>query len=113
MSDRLLAADVGAVRLDPLALDAGSVVSGTPSAGLLPLAGLEGMEIGIWELTSGVVLDTEADEVFVVIAGDATVRFADGESIELRPGVIVRLYAGDRTEWLVRSPLRKVYVTPA
>ena len=81
--------------------------------GCSPLAELGGLEIGVWELTSGAVHDTEADEVFVVVAGDATVRFADGESIELHPGVVVRLHAGDRTEWVVRSPLRKVYITPA
>ncbi|WUP39433.1 acetate--CoA ligase family protein [Streptomyces europaeiscabiei] len=55
-------------------------------------------------LTAGAVRDVEVDEVFVVLAGEATVRFETGESIELAPGVVVRLHAGERTEWEVRSP---------
>ncbi|MDX3128634.1 cupin domain-containing protein [Streptomyces europaeiscabiei] len=64
----------------------------------------------MWSLTVGAVRDVEVDEVFVVPAGEATVRFETGESIELAPGVVVRLYAGERAGWEVRSPLRKVYV---
>ena len=46
----------------------------------------------------------------MVLSGDGTVRFADGSSVELRPGVVVRLHAGERTEWEIRSTLRKIYV---
>ena len=110
-SDRLLAADAHLIGLEPLELSVDDVLSGAPTAGLLPLAELGSSEIGLWELTSGTVRDVEADEVFIVLAGDATVRFDDGTAIELRPGVVCRLHAGDRTEWEVRSTLRKVYVT--
>ena len=111
--DRLLAADALQAHLEPLELDPSDVLAGQPVAGLLPLAELGSVEIGIWELASGTVRDVEADEVFVVLAGDATVRFADGGSVELRPGAVVRLRAGDRTEWEVRARLRKLYVAPA
>ncbi|WP_369029627.1 MULTISPECIES: hypothetical protein [Streptomyces] len=47
-----------------------------------------GAELGLWTLTVDTVRDVEVDEVFVV-----------------------RLHAGERTEWEVRSALRKVYVT--
>lgn len=67
-------------------------------------------EVGIWELTPGVVTDVESDEVFVVVAGRGAVIFADGSSIELRPGTVVRLVAGDRTTWEITETLRKVYL---
>lgn len=66
----------------------------------------------MWEHTPGTSTDVEADEVFVVLAGAATVSF-DGpalEPIELRPGSVVRLTAGMRTVWTVRETLRKVYL---
>ena len=48
--------------------------------------------------------------MFVVLDGDGTIRFADGETVELRPGSLVRLRAGEMTEWEIRKTLRKVYV---
>lgn len=77
------------------------------------LGKLAGLEYGIWEMMPGTDHDIEADEVFVVLAGDATVTFAGGEEIVLAPGSVVRLGAGEQTTWVVRETLRKVYVTPA
>ena len=37
--------------------------------------------------------------------------FEDGSMIDLRPGAVVRLHAGERTEWTITSTLRKVYVS--
>ena len=87
-------------------------VEGEPVAGFTTLGELgNGAEAGVWEMTVGCVRDVEADEVFVVLSGDATLRFADGETLDLRPGALVRLHAGDRTEWRVRETLRKLYVS--
>lgn len=110
MKARLLAADAMHVGVETLEV---SVVSGAPRAGVAELTTLGSTEIGIWELTEGTVRDVEVDEVFVVLAGDATVHFPDGSALQLRPGVVARLYAGDRTEWEVRSTLRKLYVAKA
>jgi uncharacterized cupin superfamily protein len=90
----------------------GQVVAGTPSAGFLVLDERDDREIGVWEMTPGTATDTEADEVFMVLAGDATVRFDSPElpAVELAPGSVVRLTAGMRTTWIVRETLRKVYV---
>ena len=43
----------------------------------------------------------EADEVFVVLAGSATLEFEEPPlpPVELAPGVVVRLSAGMRTVW--------------
>ncbi|MDX3588813.1 MULTISPECIES: cupin domain-containing protein [Streptomyces] len=98
------------VVLAPLPLDEHDVLAGSPVAAAKTLGEFGGTEFGLWTLTVGTVRDVEADEVFVVVEGDATLRFDTGESIELTPGAVVRLHAGERTEWEVRSPLRKVYV---
>ena len=73
-----------------------------------------GIERGDWEAAEGVVEDTEADELAVIISGDATIEFLDGsgDPLELRPGTFLILKAGSRTRWTVRKRLRKVYQTP-
>lgn len=76
----------------------------------LALATLPGGELGVWEAGPGTETDIEVDEVFVVLAGAATVEVADGPTLELRPGTVVRLHAGDRTTWTVAETLRKLYV---
>jgi uncharacterized protein len=98
---RILSADALSHDLDPL----------RPGFGLAELADLGGAGIGLWEMGPGEDHDTEADEVFVVLAGTGTVAFEDGTTLDLRPGVVVRLHAGDRTVWTVTETLRKLYVT--
>lgn len=95
----------------PLApLPASEVVDGAPRAGVVVLDDAGDVELGVWEMTPGTATDTEADEVFVVIAGRATVRCAGLPDLELAPGAVVRLRAGMRTTWVVHETLRKVYV---
>lgn len=119
MSDaaRLIAGrvtDASRLALDQEPVPEGQVVAGTPATGHAVLEEAAGGTIGVWEMTPGAMRDVEADEVFVVLAGDATVEFDDPavSAIELVPGAIVRLEAGMRTVWTVRETLRKVYVTP-
>ena len=92
--------------LEPLSAD--QVVEGSPLTGFVELTDT----IGVWEHTPGVSTDVEADEVFVVLSGSATVSFDDPalEPIELRAGSVSRLTAGMRTVWTVRETLRKVYI---
>lgn len=97
------------VALTPLPVS--TVQQGSPEAGSRKLAALGVAEVGLWEMTPGAATDVEVDEVFVVLRGDATVAFDDGESIELGPGSVVRLRAGDRTVWTVRETLRKIYIS--
>ncbi|MBM7517045.1 cupin domain-containing protein [Nocardioides nitrophenolicus] len=89
---------------------ADDVVSGTPTVGVVELGGFRDVELGVWEITPGVVRDVEVDEVFVVLEGEGSVRFDDGDVIDLAPGSLVRLRAGERTEWTIRTRLRKVYL---
>lgn len=91
-------------------LDAAMVVDGAPEAGSRALTTIAGAEIGVWEITPGTSTDIEVDEVFVVLSGRATVSFEDDETIELVPGTVVHLHAGDQTTWVVHETLRKIYV---
>jgi uncharacterized cupin superfamily protein len=104
--------DALAMGLEDLPLPASSVQSGTPVAGITTLREEFGVEVGVWELTEGTVTDTEVDEVFVVLSGSGSVTFADGERLELHPGVVVRLRDGEHTAWTVTETIRKLWICP-
>ena len=88
------------------------VVDGLPQTGVATLGRFAGLELGVWEMTPGVMRDIETDEVFVVLSGVATVEFADGTApVTLGPGDVVRLAEGAETVWTVTETLRKVYLT--
>lgn len=114
--DAGLLTEAATVALEHAPLPADQVVAGSPTTASLVLDENDGVEIGVWEMTPGTATDTEIDEVFVVLAGRASVSFdevPDGVAptpIELAPGAVVRLTAGMRTTWTVRETLRKVYI---
>jgi uncharacterized protein len=91
-------------------VDRALVIAGEPRAGSRDLAAFKGVTVGLWEITPGTSTDVEADEVFVVLSGSATLAFDGGETLELRPGTVVQLRAGDRTTWTVHEVLRKFYL---
>jgi len=93
------------------AADAADVVAGAPTLGTTAVTTLgdSGVEIGVWEMSVGVVRDVEVDEVFVVLAGSAVISVSDS-SVSVGPGDLVRLTAGTATTWEVTSPIRKLYV---
>ena len=116
-----------ALEHEPLPPD--QVVAGAPTTGLAVLVegavaggGSEGggsaidkpdnsrPEIGVWEMTPGTATDVEVDEVFVVIAGRATVLMPGLDAVELTPGSVVQLTAGMATTWTVHETLRKLYI---
>ncbi len=110
---RLLAADVCTAELEPCPFDPDSVQAGTPHTSDTALVRLGATCVGLWQITEGTVVDVEVDEVFVVVCGDATLTFhtEGGRScLELAPGVVVLLKAGDRTMWEIRTTLRKIYI---
>lgn len=85
-------------------------ISGTPKTGSVQLEKFGGTIVGVWEMTPGVMRDTEVDEILTVLSGAATVEFQDGRIITLEPGAVARLHAGQQTVWTVTETLRKVYV---
>lgn len=91
-------------------VDAGDVIEGRPSQGAHTLDVHNGVEVGVWEITTGTVQDTEIEEAFVVLSGRGRIEFADNSSLDLHAGIVVRLQAGDRTRWIVHETLRKLYI---
>ncbi|MFJ6752995.1 MULTISPECIES: cupin domain-containing protein [unclassified Streptomyces] len=97
--------------LEPEPLDADQIVSGDPVVtGKVLWESPDGSQIrGIWQITPGVVTDTEANELFVVVSGRATIKVEGGSVLEVGPGDACVLREGDRTEWTVHETLRKAY----
>ena len=104
------AVDAGSLALTPSPLDPAQMVDGEPAVATCTLLETERLEIGVWEHGVGASTDVEADEVFVVLSGRASVEVADGPTLELAAGSVGFLDAGARTTWTVHETLRKVYV---
>ena len=114
MNGGTFALDASAAELRAASLDPSSIRAGTPQIRELALAvQADGSELGIWEMTPGVVVDVEVDEAFAVLFGRAVVEIEGGDSLILGPGSCGVLHAGDRTTWRVTETLRKVYVIAA
>ncbi|WP_329394075.1 cupin domain-containing protein [Streptomyces lydicus] len=97
--------------LEPDPLDPSQIVSGEPVVtGKVLWESQDGRQIrGIWQITPGVVTDTEANELFVVVSGRATIEVEGGSVLEVGPGDACILREGDRTRWTVHETLRKAY----
>lgn len=82
------------------------------SAGILEFEPVSGAATGIWEMRPGIARFDDEDELFVVLSGAATLTFTrSGDTVEIGPGSVVRLYTGQQTLWHVHQTLRKVYVS--
>ncbi len=110
--------DARALTLEHEPVPAEQVVAGSPTTAYVALDESTAGEIGVWEMSVGAMRDVEVDEVFVVLAGAATVEFEHvpstgrpADPIVLAPGAVVRLEAGMKTIWTVREPLRKVFIS--
>jgi hypothetical protein len=112
LEPHLAAVVVGSdVPLEPLPLEPAQILDGDPqtSIAVLDVSPDGRVERGIWQVTPGTVTDEEADELFVVLSGRATVEVEGGPVLELSPGSVGVLRAGDRTVWRVHETLRKAY----
>lgn len=99
------------LELEPAPLDPQAILEGSPEVSELVLdTTADGRVVrGVWQITPGVVTDVEADELFVVLAGRATVEIEGGQTLELEPGIVGVLRAGDRAVWRIHETLRKVF----
>jgi uncharacterized protein len=61
-------------------------------------------------LESYVLDPAEIVDGIVVLSGEGSITFADGENVELQAGSVVRLNAGESTVWTIRAALRKIYL---
>ena len=101
---------VAEVPLEDDPLDPAAVVEGSPTTRWVELWSTHaGSSRGIWEITPGVVTDVEADEMFVVLSGRATIEIVGGATLDVGPGDVVLLDEGARTTWTVHETLRKVF----
>jgi uncharacterized cupin superfamily protein len=90
----------------------GQSIAGNPTTAATAIGDFGGLEVGIWEMSPGVMSDVEAAELFIVLSGYATVAFTDGTpDMVLGPGDVVRFGAGTETVWTVTETLRKIYLT--
>jgi uncharacterized cupin superfamily protein len=102
--------DVFEFPVEPYELEPGEVIEGTPRTAEATFTSIGDAQLGVWEITPGTVRDVEKDEAFVVLSGEGTITFADGEVTELKSGSMVRLNEGESTVWEIRTTLRKVYL---
>jgi uncharacterized cupin superfamily protein len=121
MTDTLPALPTGLVAkalledLDYEPVEPEKVLAGEPTTGHQELGIWQGLEVGVWEMTPGSMRDVEVEEIFIVIAGEATLtRQVQGEdvAVELSAGVVGHLEAGEENRWDVRVALRKIYLAP-
>ena len=113
MIERSESIDPMALDLEDWPLEPDQIVDGDPqvSGRVLDTSADGKVERGVWQHTAGVSRDTESDELFVVLSGRATIEVEDGPTLEVGPGDVGLLHAGDRTTWTVREDLRKVFQT--
>jgi uncharacterized protein len=105
--------DPMALELEDWPLEPDQIVDGDPqvSGRVLDTSADGKVERGVWQHTAGVSRDTESDEIFVVLTGRATIEVEDGPTLEVGPGDLGLLHAGDRTTWTVHEDLRKIFQT--
>lgn len=109
MPDSSFTVDPRLADLEAWPLEPGQVVAGEPQVRGLILDEDELVQRGVWEHTAGTSRDVEADEMFVVLEGRATIEIDGGPTLTVGPGDVGFLRAGDRTVWTVHEPLRKVF----
>jgi uncharacterized cupin superfamily protein len=100
----------GALPLTPDPLDPSQVLTGSPQVSSAEILDTRSVSVGVWEHTAGTSTDVEADEVFVVLRGRATIEVEGGPTLQVGPGDVGVLAEGSRTRWTVHEDLRKVYV---
>ena len=105
------AVHIADLELEPDLLDPESIVDGSPQTwNRVVWESEDGRVIrGVWQISPGVVVDTEAHEVFVVISGRATIAIDGGESFDVGPGDMGVLEEGARSTWTVHETVRKAY----
>ena len=69
MSSVISSLDAGAVALEHFAIPPELTETDGASTGGSRLPPFDGIEVGVWEHSTGISIDTEASEVFVVISG--------------------------------------------
>ena len=111
MTSMSFAVHIPDAELEADPLDPEQILEGAPEvSGRVLWESEDGTQIrGIWQITPGTVTDTEANELFVVVSGRATIAVEGGDTFDVGPGDACVLREGDRTVWTVHETLRKAY----
>ena len=107
--NRSLIVEAGDLPVQHQPLPANVAVTPGVSTGSVRLDSIAGLVCGVWEHSTGISTDVEQDEMFVVIAGRGRIILDDGSVLELQPGTVGVLRAGEQTRWEIDEPLRKVW----
>lgn len=90
-------------------------LAGDPTTAAESLGEIFGAEFGLWKMSAGTMSDVEAEELFIVLSGTATVTIHpvngfEEQTVNLVPGSICHLREGMNTTWVLEAPLRKMYL---
>jgi len=87
------------------------VTEGNPATRLAETVAGESFKSGLWEVTPGrfTTAPRGFDEVIHIISGSGVLRSADGNAVELAPGVSFLMEDGFVGEWEIREQLQKFY----
>lgn len=102
--------DAHAIAVDHRPLDPELALTPAVTTGSTPLPGTRDLAVGIWEHSPGSSTDVEQEEVFVILHGRGRIHLESGEVLELKPGTVGSLAAGERTRWEVDETIRKVWI---
>jgi uncharacterized cupin superfamily protein len=111
MTSKSFAVHIPDAELEDDPLDPVQILQGAPKvSGKVLWESEDGTQIrGIWQITPGTVTDVEANELFVVVSGRATIAVEGGDTFDVGPGDACVLREGDHTVWTVHETLRKAY----
>jgi uncharacterized cupin superfamily protein len=87
------------------------IVSGEPTCREHVIVDIDGLEIGVWEVTPGVFDSVKEGigEVVQFMSGAGRIEHADGTTSPIAPGVIIEFLPGWAGRWHVEQTTRKLY----
>ncbi|MDO8392496.1 MAG: cupin domain-containing protein [Actinomycetota bacterium] len=99
------------IEVEMIGLPEEDVVAGPAAEGWKVLHQWRGIDIGVHSFAGGAAYYEDTDQVFVILAGSATVTWPDGSMLDVGAGDVVALKAtGSKLKWTIHETLRKVYL---
>jgi uncharacterized cupin superfamily protein len=106
------------VELSPYELPEGSILAGDPSAQghVVHSREVDGSRhvTGVYACSPGVVrASVVSTETICVLEGEVSIELGSGHRVDLRPGDVAVLPAGEEATWTFHSPFKEVFVLTA
>ena len=110
-ADALPKMNVFDIELEMVPLPEEDVLVGQAAEGWKVLHRWRGIDIGVHSFEGGDAYYEDTDQVFVILAGSATVTWPDNSTLTVSAGDVVALQAtGSKLKWTIHETLRKVYL---